>query len=168
MDTKSPISGESRIVPAFDSAKQIYLKDDLQMRIGLVGEGAERSQFEQSYFKCERRDELLVRMLQRAESAYINQGIQPDSALEPSPMGPQTSYTQQVHKRREEFHARPEIKAFKQRADQKSLSAWRALETRLHAKLKDKQRATLSREDFQNNRSQSKLDIKRSFDRAAR
>lgn len=165
MVIESPITGEKEIVPEFDSARQISREDDLQMRIGLIGDREERAQFEDAYRKCERREEMVQRVLVYAENAYINRHLTPEQNFQPSPFGDLSTYEQQVRQRREEFHARPETQAFKDRADLKCEREWQKLESHVRLRVDHQQEPHLSKEAFSNIRS-NRAQVSRCFQRA--
>lgn len=146
--------------------RQISRNDDLQMRIGLVGDSAERAKLEDAYRRCERREELMGRVLLLAENSYINRHLSPDQTFQPSLLGDFSTYDQQVRQRREEFHARHETKAFKDRAEQKCEWEWQKLESRVHEKVERQQDNRLSKEAFSQMRS-NRSEVSRSFQRAA-
>lgn len=135
------------------------------MRIGLVGDRAERAKFEDAYHRCERREELVERVLLLAENSYINRHLSPDQSFQPSPLGDFSTYEQQVRQRREEFHARHETKAFKDRAVQKCEREWQKLESRVCEKVERQQDTRLSKEAFSKMRS-NRGEVSRSFQRA--
>ncbi|WP_148234718.1 hypothetical protein [Pseudooceanicola batsensis] len=135
------------------------------MRIELVADPAARAELERGYQRCERRDQLLGAVLQRAEARYIAEHLKPDARLNFTPVEFERSYADELRRVKTAYHARPEIDALKERATARSRNGWRTLSHAAREIARHQQDTHLSKEAFSQMRS-NRAEVSRSFQRA--
>jgi len=165
MVIESPITGQKEIVPEFDSAQQISMKDDLRMRIDLVADSQIRAGLERDFQRCERRDQLLGVVLQRSESHYIAEHLKPDAQLDFTPVGFERSYADELRRVKTAYDTRPETYVLKERATARSREGWRTLKHAAGKIVERQQDTRLSKGAFSKMRS-NRSKVSRSFQRA--